>query len=403
MDLKRVKQETFKKYENYINPSFAKLFRETGCDKIENDTKYTSIVTLDGNKFTDCISGCGVFSIGHCHPKVIQAVTEQLRRIPLSSNMFLNKPLADLSELLAKITPGNLQFSITCNSGTEAVEKAIKLAKLYTGKNKIISTINSFHGNILNNSSGFGYSQIPFNNIKELEKEITEDTAAVILEPIQGEGGAIVPESTYLLQVRELCDERNILLILDEIQTGLGRTGSMFACEDYNVVPDIMCLGKALGGGIMPVSVAIVSSKVFLRLMPNPFLHVSTFGGNQLACTAAITTINIILEEKLPSRAKELGIYLMNGLNNLQQKFPHIISQVRGKGLLVGVETAKARISGAIICEMIKRRILVSYMLNNHKVIRVEPPLIIRKEEIDKILIAFKESLENVQKISVRV
>lgn len=402
-----IRKEVVEKYRKYVNPSLARLFKITGCDLVEYKSRGIYITDIKGRKFIDCLGGYGVFNVGHSHPKVLQAVREQLRKIPLSSKILLNKPLADLSEILAEITPGDLQYSFFANSGTEAVEGAIKLAKLYNKRKKIISCINSFHGKTLGSLSASGreiykkpfepllpnFIQIPFADIKAMEEEIDEETSAVIVEPIQGEGGIVIPQPGYLSELKKICEKKGTLLILDEVQTGLGRCGKMFACEHDKVVPDILCLAKALGGGVMPAGAFVSSEKIWKVMLPNPLIHTSTFGGNPLACAAAIAGIKVIKEEGLVENSKELGSYFLKCLNELKEEYPEVIYDVRGRGLLIGVELKKEGLGGVILPEMIKRNILIAYTLNNPKVIRFEPPLIIKKEEIDLVLSAFRESL----------
>jgi len=406
---------TLEKYKKYVNPSLARLLKLMGCNIVEWKANGAVIYDVHGREFIDCLGGYGVFNIGHCHPKVIEAVKDQLR-MPLSSKALLNQPLADLSELLAQITPGNLQYSFVCNSGAEAVEGALKLARLATGKTEIISAENAFHGKTFGALSASGreiykrpfepllpeFKQVPFGDIKALERCITDKTAAIILEPIQGEGGIILPPDDYLLKVRELCHQRGVLLIIDEIQTGLGRTGKLFAVEHYGIVPDIMTLAKALGGGIMPIGAFIATSEVWKSFFTHPLIHTSTFGGNPLACRAAIASIKVIQEENLPGKARDLGEYFIGRLKELQVAYPDVIADVRGKGLLIGIELIKESFSGVIVPEMINRRVLLAFTLNNPKVIRFEPPLVITKEQINVVLNAFKGALEKVRDFARR-
>lgn len=400
MDKTRVISETIDKYEKYVNPAVARLFRFMGLATIEWEARGAIIRDIDGKEYIDCLGGYGVFSLGHRHPKVVEAVKKQLDMMPLSSKVLFDKPMADLAELLADITPGNLQYSFFVNSGTEAVEGALKLAKIHTGKSKIISTINSFHGKTLGALSATGrdlfrdpfkpllegFVHVPFNDIAALEQAIDHDTAAVIVEPIQGEGGIIVPDDNYLPAVRELCDKFETLLIIDEVQTGLGRTGRMFAIEHYGVVPDILTTAKALGGGIMPIGAFTARPHLWEKYITSPFLHTSTFGGNPLACAAAIASIQVIREEKLSERSCDLGTYFLNKLKDLQSSFPDVVVEVRGKGLMIGIELAKEGVGGFLMSELVANGVLAAYTLNNPKVIRIEPPLIIAKEQIDYVL-----------------
>lgn len=397
--------ETIEKYEQYVNPALARLFRFMGLSTVEWEAEGEIIRDNNGNEYIDCLGGYGVFSLGHRHPKVVEAVKQQLDLMPLSSKILFNKPMADISELLAKITPGDLQYSFLCNSGAEAVEGALKLARLHTGRTEIISTVNAFHGKTLGALSVTGravfcepfkpllegVTHVPFGDIKSIKEAISEKTAAVIIEPIQGEGGIIVPPEDYLLKVRQLCDNYGTLLICDEVQTGLGRTGKMFACEHYGVVPDILALAKALGGGVMPVGAFIAKPYVWEKLSISPFLHTSTFGGNPLASVAAKAAVEVILTEKLCEKAENDGKYFSEKLAGLKEKYPDVITEVRGKGLMLGIEFTKEGIGGFMMSELISRGVLVAYTLNNPLVIRIEPPLTITREAIDKVFTAFNE------------
>ncbi|HZD59234.1 MAG TPA: aspartate aminotransferase family protein [Anaerolineae bacterium] len=393
-------EETIVKYEKYVNPGFAHLMRFLGTT-LEVKTEGAYMYDIKGHRYLDFLSGHGVYNLGYRHPKVVAAVEDQLKMIAqTSSRTILNKPLADLCERLANITPGDLTYSFIGNSGTEAVEGALKLARVATGKPKIIATENGFHGESMGSLSASGrsiykdpfkplvpeFDHVPFGDINALKAAITDDTAAVIIEPIQGEGGVICPPDGYLRDVRNLCDETGILFILDEIQTGMGRTGKLFACEYEGVTPDIMTLAKALGGGVMPIGAFIATPKAFAPFEENPLLHTSTFGGNPLACAAANATIDIILEEDLPKQAAEKGEYLLAKLQDMKNEFPGIITDVRGKGLIIGLEFADEGLVGSTIFELEQEGILVLYMLNNPKVIRLEPPLIITYEQMDFML-----------------
>ena len=315
--------ETISNYEQFINPSVAKLFRLMGLSTIEWTALGSIITDSDGKEYIDCLGGYGVFSLGHRHPVVLAAVKEQLERMPLSSKVFFSKPLADAAANLARVTPGNLQYSFFGNSGAEAVEGALKLARIATGRKKVIAANNSFHGKSMGALSATGrdlfrdpflplleqFFHVSFGDSAALAAVLDETTAAVILEPVQGEGGIIVPPDDYLPAVRKLCDSYGTLLICDEVQTGLGRTGAMFAVDHYHVVPDIMTVAKALGGGIMPVGAFIATEKVWQPYIESPFLHTSTFGGNPLAAAAAVAAIRVIEQEGLAEQSAEKGFH----------------------------------------------------------------------------------------------
>ncbi len=403
--------QTIEKYEHFINPALAKLFRFMGLSTVEWEAEGSIIKDIDGKEYIDCLGGYGVFSLGHRHPKVVEAVKAQLDRMPLSSKVLFNQPMADLCSLLADITPGDLQYSFIGNSGAEAVEGALKLARIHTKRPKVIATVNSFHGKTFGALSATGrdlfrepffplmsgFEHVPFNDIAALEKKIDSDTAAVIIEPIQGEGGIIVPDPSYLSSVRALCDKYSALLICDEVQTGLGRTGKMFAVEHYNVIPDIITTAKALGGGIMPIGAFTAKAHIWEQYISSPFLHTSTFGGNPLACAAAIAAIRVIQDEQLVNLATENGAYFIGKLQNIQQNYPQVIKSVRGKGLMIGIELTKEGIGGFLMSEFINNGVLVAYTLNNPKVIRIEPPLVITHSLIDQVVTIFETAVKSAQ------
>lgn len=408
--------ETRTKYKEFYNPSLLRLLKFSGYDTVEYKSEGAYVYDINGRRFLDCAGGYGVFSVGHRHPKVIDAVKKQLDLMPLSAKVFLNKPLADLCEKLAQITPGNLKYSFICNSGAEAVEGALKLVRLSTNKKEIISASGAFHGKTIGSLSASGrkiykepfeplvpeFKTVEFNNIKDLEKNISDKTGAVLLEPIQGEGGIILSSNDYLPEVRRLCDKHNVLLILDEIQTGLGRTGKMFACEHYGVTPDIILTAKALGGGVMPIGALTSTEKVWDCFKKSPLIHTSTFGGNPLACAAAIAAIDVLIEENLLDNAAKVGEYLMNELDKIRGKNPDIVKEVRGKGLMIGVEMVQEGYAGSIIFEMAKNNVIGAYTLNLPKVIRFEPPLIINKSHADECVSAFLAGVEKTRKMFLK-
>lgn len=405
--------ETFKNYEQYINPAVAKLFRFMGLSAVEWEASGDIIRDSDGKEYIDCLGGYGVFSLGHRHPAIINAVKKQLDLMPLSSKVLLNKPMADLAALMAEITPGNLQYSFFGNSGTEAVEGALKLARVHTGRTNIVATTNSFHGKTLGALSATGrelfrtpfqpllpgMNHVPFNDIEAMRKVVDDTVAAVIIEPVQGEGGIIVPSDDYLPAVREICDKTGALLICDEVQTGLGRTGKMFAVEHYGVVPDILCTAKALGGGVMPIGAFTASADIWQQYVTSPFLHTSTFGGNPLACAAAAETIRVIQRENLADKALQSGNYFIQQLQAMADQFPDVITEVRGRGLMIGLDLSKEGVGGFLIAELIAAGVLVAYTLNNPKVIRIEPPLSISLASINKVLQAFRTAIEKANEI----
>ncbi|MEK4222501.1 putrescine aminotransferase [Bacillus smithii] len=420
-EAKWITKQTVDNFREHVNPGFLE-YRKTVTQggqfaAVEWTDEGNCFKDVNGKKYIDCLGGFGIYNVGHRNPKVIKAVTDQLKRQALHSQDLLDPLRAVLAKILADITPGDLKYSFFTNSGTESVEAALKLAKMYNERSTFISTTRAFHGKSLGSLSGTakgvfrkpflplipGFRHVPFGDIDMMRKTfetchlVGEDVAAVILEPIQGEGGIILPPEGYLKQVRELCDQYGALLIFDEVQTGMGRTGKMFAAELYDVVPDILCLAKAFGGGVMPAGAVVAKEKVFKSWFPNPFMHTTTFGGNPLACVAAIATIDILLEEKLPERAAEVGKYFLQGLKDAAKGHEDKVLEIRGIGLMIGIEFHKDEVGYEVSKAMFDKGILVAGTLVNSKTIRIEPPLTISYEEVNEVIRVFKEVLPNVK------
>ncbi|MBI1950617.1 MAG: aminotransferase class III-fold pyridoxal phosphate-dependent enzyme [Acidobacteria bacterium] len=365
------------------------------------------IRNIYGDEYVDCLGGYGIFSLGHRHPEVVAAVKDQLDRMPLHSQYLVNPITAEAGRRLAEVLPGNLKRTFFCNSGTEAVEGALKLARLHTKKGGFVSTENSFHGKSLGSLSVTGrpvfrepfrpllqdVTFVPYGSAAAIDKAIGSDTAAVILEPVQGEGGVIVPPEAYWPEVREICTRRGVLLIADEVQTGLGRTGALFGVNHWNVVPDILCLAKALSGGVVPCGSFTTTDEIFAAFHGNPMWHSSTFGNNPLAATAASMAIEITVRDRLSERSARLGADLLRRLRSLQAKHPRVIIEVRGKGLLIGIETKNESVGAVLAERLYAKRILVAYALNKPEVVRIEPPLNIPEDLLDRLVAALDESL----------
>ncbi|MBC8104482.1 MAG: aminotransferase class III-fold pyridoxal phosphate-dependent enzyme [Cytophagales bacterium] len=413
-EAERITQETVEKYAKYVNPTALNLLKLGGFDKIEWEGCGATLRDLEGKEYIDCLGGYGVFSLGHANPVVVEAAVQQMRRLPLSSKTFLNKPLADLSELLASVAPGDLQYSFLCNSGTEAVEAALKFARMATGRTGFVSTIGSYHGKTFGALSASGreryktpfaplipgFTHVSFGDTEALSAVIGQDTAAVILEPIQGENGIHVAPDGYLQAARRLCDDQGALLILDEVQTGLGRTGKMFACEHWGVAPDLMTLSKALGGGVVPIGAVLGTPTVWDKVFrENPFIHTSTFGGGEMVCAAAIAALRLTLDDNLPAEAARKGERLLGGLRQIQQRYPDLLAETRGLGLMIGVEFKDADVGKLTIGSLVHHGVIAAYTLNNPKVMRFEPPLIISDAQIDHVLTAFESAMHETQEL----
>lgn len=400
------------KTKQFINPGLSMLMQFGGFGDVEATAQGCVLTTQGGKEFLDFVGGFGVFSVGHRHPKVVAAVHAQLDSIPLSTRTFFNEPQALLAEKLAHITPGGLQYTFFSNSGTEAVEAALKFARIATGKTDFISTEGSYHGKTMGSLAVTGREKyrtpfhpmvpgavfVPYNDVSAAEAAITPGTAGIIVEPVQGEGGIIPAQPGYLAGLRKLCDSHGMLLIVDEVQTGLGRTGAMFAVDRDRVVPDILTLAKALGGGVMPIGATIGTPIVWERVFgKNPLIHTSTFGGNQLACAAALAALDVIESENLCQRAVQSGEQLMAGLRTVQNGHPRSIKEVRGIGLMVGVEFYVKDVAELTINFMAQRGIIAAYTLNNPNVIRFEPPLVVSEDQVKIAVEAFSESVTDAE------
>lgn len=363
----------------------------------------------DGKEYLDFVGGIAVNCLGHCHPKVVIALQKQAQRLLHVSNLFYIEPQIKLAKLLVENSCADKAFF--CNSGTEAVEAAIKLARKYAkdhttpDRYEIITAEGSFHGRTFAALSatgqeklkkGFepmlpGFKHVPFNDIDALKKAVTKHTCAVMLEPIQGEGGVRVPAESYLKQVWQLCDERGLLLILDEVQTGMGRTGKLFAYEHFDIEPDIICLAKGLGGGVA-IGAMLAKDKVAASFQHGT--HGSTFGGNPLATSAAVATVEALLEDGfIMDHCRRMGDYLMAGLGKLKTDFPSLIAEIRGLGLLIGMEMTKNCASIVDMCA--ERGILINCTSGN--VLRFMPPLIVTEKEIDSLRDVLDDIFETLQ------
>jgi putrescine aminotransferase len=407
-------EEVIANYRKHVNPGLANLLKFSGLNHVEDRAEGCRVWDTEGNEYLDLLAGYGVFSMGHRHPKIVEAVKAQLDRVPLGPKILFSKPVADLAAKLAEITPGNLLYSFFCHSGAEAVEGALKFARLHTGRPEFLSTIGSYHGKTFGALSASGrdvfkkpfeplvpgFKHVPFGDADAMEREVDDKTAAVIVEPIQGEGGVHIPPDDYLPRLREICDRTGALLIVDEVQTGLGRTGKLFGCDWSGVVPDIMTLAKALGGGVMPIG-AIVSTKAVWDSVfgENPLMHTTTLGGSPMACAAGLAALDVLLTENLAGNAAKMGDLLMTALRAIGKKYPGSIADVRGRGLLIGVEFAHMDLGKLVIFQMVSRGVIAAYTLNNPKVIRIEPPLIISEGDARYALQAIDESVAAAQKM----
>jgi predicted acetylornithine/succinylornithine family transaminase len=363
--------------------------------------KGTRVWDLEGNEYLDFVSGLAVCNLGHCHPKVVRALQDQAEKLIHVSNFYYIEPQIQLASLLCQHSFADKVFF--CNSGAEANEGAMKLARKYAKEKgskdqyEIITMEGSFHGRTLATLTATGqekfhkgyeplmpgFKYVPFNDIRAVKNAIDPKTCAVLVEPIQGEGGVNCPSEGYLKALREVCDEKGLLLIFDEVQVGMGRTGKFFAYEHEGVEPDMLTLAKSLAGGV-PIGALLIKKGVADSFMPGD--HASTFGGNPLATAAGVAALTTIFEERMLENCQRMGEYFLSQLEEIKKKFP-LVKEVRGKGLILGAEL---KIEGsAIVKEMLNKKILINCTMGN--VLRFLPPLIVTKEEIDQVIFCLEE------------
>ena len=359
---------------------------------------------INGNQYIDCTGSYGVAVVGHCHPKVVAAVQKQVETLIACHASFYNDTRSELLQKLISIAPKGLDRVFLSSSGAESVECALKLARKKSGKTEIISMMGAFHGKTMGALSATwkkkyrapfmplvpGFKHVPANNLEKIKEAITDKTAAIIAEPVRGEGGILMNSDDFLPGLREICDDKNVLLIFDEVQTGFGRTGKIFACEHYNVVPDIMCLAKSVAGGL-PMAATFAKEEVMAAF--NKGEHSSTFSGNPLVCAAASAAIDVLKEEKLAERAATLGNYFKGKLEGLAEKY-NTIREIRGLGLMIGMEMRFDVYN--IIMESMNNGVLVLDAGRN--VVRFLPPLVIKKEQIDQVVTTLDCALEKENK-----
>lgn len=413
----KITADTLNYFDNYVSPGWLKYRKSVSTDAtvVEWSDKDAVCRGLRGEEFIDCLGGFGIYTAGHRNDFIMDAVKAQLKHQALHSQELLDPLRGYLAKAVSDITPEGLDYCFFTNGGAEAVEMALKLARIATGGRWYISTIGAFHGKSMGAVSMVGkgayrtpyipmvqqVQHVEYGNAEDMEKAIRnlqtvgEKVAAVILEPVQGEAGVIVPPKGYLAKVRDICTRYGVALIFDEIQTGMGRTGTMWRCEAEGVTPDIMTYGKSFGSGIMPITGIICNKKLWVQqLIDNPWLLGSpTFGGNPLCCAAALATIRFMLAEDIPGQAKAKGEYLIPKLKALADKYPDVIQEVRGVGLMIGVEFHSDAIGYSVSKGLFSRGVLTAGTLVNSKTIRFEPPAVITYEQIDKVIARMDEAL----------
>ena len=418
----RIVKDSIANFNENVNPGWLEYRKSVSTDAafVEWTDSVDHFEDLYGTQFIDCLGGFGIYTCGHRNPEILKTVKAQLDRYALHSQELVDPLRGYLANILAMITPGDLQYAFFTNGGAEAVEMALKLARLATGGRWYISTVGAFHGKSMGAISMGGkgayredyipmiqqVQHVKYGDAEAMETAIKnlqivgEKVAGVIIEPIQGEAGVQIPPMGYLKAVRAICDKYGVAMIVDEIQTGMGRTGTMWRCEVEDVTPDIMTYGKAFGGGIMPITGIIARPWCWgQKLIENPWILGSpTFGGNPLACSAAISTIKYMLENDIPGQCKTKGEYLMGKLAEIQKKYPTVLKSFRGAGLLICMEFPEAEVGYAVTKGLFDRHVMTAGTLVNAKTVRIEPPATLSKEHMDEVMSKLEASIVDAKK-----
>ena len=393
-------------FADYVSPGKVAVYRALGFAAVPAKREGVRLWDLEGHSYINCHASAGGFNLGHRPPRVIEAVRRALDELDIGDYALISEQRAALARRLAELTPGDIQYTFFTPSGGEAVDLSIKLARGYTGRPGVISAEKGYHGH-----TGFalsagdphfnryfrplmpGFSKVPFGDAKALEWAVNEETAAVILETIPATGGILIPPSGYFSAVREICDRRGAVLILDEVQVGLGRTGRMWAIDEWDVVPDILVLGKPMSGGIYPISAACYRPYLDTFFQEHPFVHVSAFGGAELGCVAALAMLDQITEPGFLTHVQEMGERLKAGLDRLWAAYPDLVVDVRGRGLIIGLEMANDGLGPMMSIALARNGVLALFADLCPSTVQIKPPLIISSHEVDEVLEATDRSL----------
>ena len=396
-------------FGRYLNPQKVRVLKAAGLDVIETERSGAWVEDIDGRRFLDCFTSAGSFNVGRRHPRVVAAAKQAVDTLDHGNFLLCSAQTAALAERLAEISPGDLSCTMFGSGGGEAIDFALKLARGATGRHRIISTVNGYHGH-----TGFALSAggreafrapfeplmpefglVPFGDVEALAAAVDEGVAAVLLEPIQGEGGIIVAPDGYLAAARQICDDAGALLILDEIQTGMGRTGRWWASDHVGVTPDIMTVAKSLGGSLVAISATMFSEDLREFLIPNPFIHLSTFGGSDVACMVALKVIAVIEEEGLLENAATRGAQLHAGLAAIAAAHPELVAEVRGLGLMAGIQYAEDSMGPRMSFHLAQHGVLAVYSGNQPSVMRLMPSLVVTEADIDHLLTSLDAALDD--------
>ena len=405
------KDKIFEDFANHVSYGKVQVFRAFGLDFIPGRREGCYIWDLDGEKkLLNCRSSGGVFNLGHRPPATIDALRSALDELDCGDHLLISEQRATLARRLSDLLPGDLTYTIYSVGGGEAIDLAIKLSRGFTGRTGVISAVGGYHGTTgLATAAGDpkwkdkfgplapGFSQVPFGDLDALQREVGSDTAAVLLETYPATGGVLVPPEGYFEGLRELCDETGALWIDDEVQTGLGRTGNLWAVDEYGLVPDIMVLGKGMSGGVYPLSATCISEKLEHFFRDDPFLHISTGGGTELGCAVTTAMLDVITAPGFLDEVRRTGGLLAEGLERLGEQYPDVQDGFRQKGLMVGIDMAEEPMSLLLTRELYDNGILAIFADNHPRTMIIMPPLIVGEEEIEEILTALERSYKGVR------
>lgn len=392
-------------YARTINAPYVQFLKRVGLAREFVRAERCTVYDAEGHGYIDCIAGYGNCNIGHNHPRVVEAVMREIGSERPFNLPFVSDAQSRLAERLAELAPGDVECSLVVNSGSEAVDSALKLARLVSGKAAIIAAHGAWHGFTMGAMSVsdpamrtafqpllHGVTHVPYNDLDAVRQALNEQTGAVIVEPLQAESGAVVPSMGYLSALAQLCRDAGVILIFDEVKSGIGKTGTLFACQDEGAVPDIVLSGKSLGGGVMPIGAMTARRSLWGKLGYSFAMSSTSAGGNAAACAGALATLDVLAEEDLCRNAAEKGARLLDGLQLVASENPDVLIGCSGRGLLLALHAADAATAMEIVRGCIERRVLIMVAFGNRSRILVEPPLCVEDKEIDRILEALGES-----------
>lgn len=409
----QIKGTITKQFAEHVSSGKVEFFSQSGIDFVIGKREGIYIWDIDGFELINCHSNGGVFNLGHRNPRIVAALQRALEELDIGNHHFVSEARALLAQRLASISPGDLNRVVFGVSGGEAIDMALKIARAHTGKSGVISAIGGYHGHtglaLAAGDESFrqpfgplapGFIQIPFGDIQSLEEAINDDTAAVIFETIPATFGIAIPPDDFYQDVRQLCDQNSVVMIIDEVQNGLGRCGTIWGIDAYNVVPDILVTGKGLSGGIYPITATIYREHLNPFLHENPFIHVSTFGGAEVGCYAAMEVLNILEEPGFLEHVQEMAGLFEAGFKALKAKHPQVMVGARQKGLMMGLKM-NSELLGPLMTRIgFEAGLLTIYANNDPSVVQILPPLIIQDDEVRLVLEILDVMLAKVEQMT---